>query len=304
MPTVFVVKGKDYYRNTIRILELAGSDFINSLKSPLIIKPNLVVDTKNDCATTDPQVVKAIVDHITSKTKIDKIIIADGSGGDTKTAFDRFGYSSLFNGMDVELRDLNKDKVSWIDIVDPVSDRPAKLPIAESVINARYLISVAIPKTHDHGIATLGLKNLVGVVPGLKWKKSLHGGRFPDELSDWELERSISGFHKNLFAINKKVRIDFTVIDGTCGMEGDGPVAGKPKKAGFSLGGSDPVAVDAIGAFLMGFDPYEIGYIYLCEKAGLGVADLSKITVQPPTGLKLRKKFKPHKRYGFMHYKP
>lgn len=87
-------------------------------------------------------------------------------------------------------------------------------------------------------------------------------------------------------------------------MEGDGPVNGKIRKTNFGLGGADPVAVDAVTAFLMGFDPYEIGYLYLCEKAGLGIADLSKIQIEPGGGLKLRKKFKPHRRYSHMHYTP
>ena len=53
----------------------------------------------------------------------------------------------------------------------------------------------------------------------------------------------------------------------------------------------------------MGYDPYEVGYIYLSEKTGLGTADLSKITVEPSEAQKLRKRFKPHRRYSQMRYK-
>lgn len=304
MSKVFVVTGKDAYDNTIKILKKAGDEFLNNLRSPLIIKPNLVVDTKNDIATTDPMVVKAVVDYITSNATVDNIIIADGSGGDTKKAFELFGYSTMFANVDVELRDLNKDKPVWIDIADPISGRPRKLPIAQSVLNARYLISCAMLKTHDHGIVTLGLKNLVGVIPGTKWKMSLHGGQYPDALSDAQFERSILGFHQNLHAIFKKVRIDFTIIDGIVGMEGDGPVSGKPRKMNIGIGGDDPVAVDAICAYLMGFDPYEVGYIYLSEKSRLGTADISKINVTPPGWMRHRRQFKPHRRYSHMHFRP
>jgi uncharacterized protein (DUF362 family) len=303
MPKVYIVKGKKSYENTQKLLEKAGGEFLNNLKSPLIIKPNLVIDNKIECATTDPQVVKAVVDFISSHTSVDKIIIADGSGRDTERAFDALGYRTIFDALSIPLRDLNKDKPVWIDIIEPLTGRPAKLPIAESVINAGYIISCAIPKTHDHGIVTLGLKNLVGVIPGIKWKKSLHGGRYPDEMSDEELERSIVGFHQNLLAIFKKVRIDFSIIDGTCGMEGNGPIGGNPKQTNFSTGGTDPVATDAITAYLMGFDPYEIGYIYLSEKTGLGVADISKIEVEGADWMKLRKRFKPHHRYSHMNFK-
>lgn len=46
----------------------------------------------------------------------------------------------------------------------------------------------------------------------------------------------------------------YTIIDGEIGMEGDGPMQGTPKKCGIYIGGSDPVAVDAVAVTMMGFD--------------------------------------------------
>lgn len=46
----------------------------------------------------------------------------------------------------------------------------------------------------------------------------------------------------------------YTIVDGEIGMEGTGPMQGDPKKCGIYISGSDPVAVDAVGATLMGFD--------------------------------------------------
>jgi uncharacterized protein (DUF362 family) len=45
------------------------------------------------------------------------------------------------------------------------------------------------------------------------------------------------------------------------------------------LAGSDIVAVDTVGARLMGFDPLKIPHIALACQAGLGEGDLNKITV-------------------------
>ncbi|UCH88712.1 MAG: DUF362 domain-containing protein [Thermoplasmata archaeon] len=301
---VYAVKGKNSYDNTRKILEAAGNEFINNVRSPLLIKPNLVADSRHEGATTDPEAVKAVVEYLKEKTNVEEIIIAEGSSGDTEKAFDVLGYRTIFDALRIPLKDLNKDQPTWIDGVDPLRGRPIKIPIAQSVRNARYIISCVLPKTHDHGIVTLGIKNLIGVVPGTKWKKTLHGGVYPDELSDQELKRSIRGFHQNVYSIFREVGIDFTIIDGTVGMEGNGPISGKPKAANFGLGGFDAVATDAIGTFLMGFDPYEIGYIYLSEKGGLGKADISKIQVNLEGWISLRKKFKPHSRYSNMHYKP
>jgi uncharacterized protein (DUF362 family) len=46
----------------------------------------------------------------------------------------------------------------------------------------------------------------------------------------------------------------YTIVDGEIGMEGAGPMQGTPKKCGIYIGGSDPVAVDAVAATMMGFD--------------------------------------------------
>lgn len=44
----------------------------------------------------------------------------------------------------------------------------------------------------------------------------------------------------------------YTIVDGDIGMEGAGPMQGTPKRCGVYIGGSDPVAVDAVAATLMG----------------------------------------------------
>lgn len=46
----------------------------------------------------------------------------------------------------------------------------------------------------------------------------------------------------------------YSVVDGIIGMEGSGPMQGDPVSSGVVLIGTDPVAVDAVAATVMGFD--------------------------------------------------
>jgi uncharacterized protein (DUF362 family) len=46
----------------------------------------------------------------------------------------------------------------------------------------------------------------------------------------------------------------YSVVDGLIGMEGSGPMQGDPVTSGVVLIGTDPVAVDAVAATVMGFD--------------------------------------------------
>ncbi len=53
----------------------------------------------------------------------------------------------------------------------------------------------------------------------------------------------------------------FSVVDGVIAGEGQGPLGARPKPCGVILGGTDPVAIDAAAARLMGFDPARISMI-------------------------------------------
>jgi Domain of unknown function (DUF362) len=54
----------------------------------------------------------------------------------------------------------------------------------------------------------------------------------------------------------------FSVIDGIQAMEGNGPVAGRPKDFGFIIAGHNPPAVDVVCAQLMGFDYRKIPMLH------------------------------------------
>src|SRR5262245_45048233 len=54
----------------------------------------------------------------------------------------------------------------------------------------------------------------------------------------------------------------FSVIDGIQGMEGNGPVAGRPKDASIIVAGHNPPAVDVVCAQLMGFDYRKIPLLH------------------------------------------
>ncbi len=62
-----------------------------------------------------------------------------------------------------------------------------------------------------------------------------------------------------------------------------------------ALAGLDPLAVDAICAHLMGFDPWEIGYLVHAARLGLGEIDLKRIEVVGAALAGARKSYRPHR---------
>ncbi len=82
----------------------------------------------------------------------------------------------------------------------------------------------------------------------------------------------------DLLAIQKEIHPGiFAVMDGTTAGNGPGPRTMKPEVKNVILASADQVAIDAVAAKLMGFDPLAIDYIRLAHERGLGVGDMSEI---------------------------
>jgi hypothetical protein len=65
----------------------------------------------------------------------------------------------------------------------------------------------------------------------------------------------------------------FTVMDGTVAGDGAGPRTMIPRIKNLVLAATDSLAIDAIAARLMGFDPMSIPFIRMAHERGLGIGD-------------------------------
>jgi len=72
----------------------------------------------------------------------------------------------------------------------------------------------------------------------------------------------------------------FAVMDGTIAGDGPGPRAMRPHVKNVILASSDQVAIDAVAAKMMGFDPFSIDFIRIAHEEGLGVGDPNEIIVE------------------------
>lgn len=82
----------------------------------------------------------------------------------------------------------------------------------------------------------------------------------------------------DLLAIQKEIHPGlFAVMDGTTAGNGPGPRTLIPVVKNVILASADQVAIDAVAARLMGFDPLSIPYIRLAHEQGLGVGDPREI---------------------------
>ncbi len=84
----------------------------------------------------------------------------------------------------------------------------------------------------------------------------------------------------DLLAIQREIHPGIlAVMDGTTAGDGPGPRLMRPVTMNLILASADQVAIDAVAARLMGFDPLSIRYIALAHEAGLGCGDPREIEV-------------------------
>jgi hypothetical protein len=75
----------------------------------------------------------------------------------------------------------------------------------------------------------------------------------------------------DLLAIQKEIHAGlFAVMDGTTAGDGPGPRTMRPVIKDVMLASEDQVAIDAVAASMMGFDPMSLKYISMADEQGLG----------------------------------
>ena len=84
----------------------------------------------------------------------------------------------------------------------------------------------------------------------------------------------------DLLAIQKEIHPGiFAIMDGTTAGNGPGPRTMIPVIKDYMLASADQVAIDAVSAKMMGFDPMSLEYISVAHQAGLGVGDPRDIEI-------------------------
>jgi len=240
----------------------------------VIIKPNIVVaQPPESAAITDPRVCKTIADMV--RELGGKPIIGEASmiGVKTAEAIKTAGYAKL-REQGYTVLDFTKEETVKVPIPKGKSMKEVILP--KVVAGADVLIGVPKMKTHDQCEVTLALKNMKGILLD-KGKRSLH--------HTYGIFQGVA----DLMTVKKPA---FAVIDGILAMEGLGPMAGDIVKMGLIIAGKDPVAVDAVGTKIMGFETSDNGCIAAAEAQGIGTGDLSQIEVVGEPIAKVQRRFK------------
>jgi uncharacterized protein (DUF362 family) len=127
----------------------------------------------------------------------------------------------------------------------------------------KNIVHLPTVKTHMYTTTTGAMKNAFGGLLS-KYRHYTH---------TWIHETLV-----DLLAIQKEIHPGiFATMDGTTAGDGAGPRMVRPVVKNVILASADQVAIDAVAAKLMGFDPLSIKYIRLAHEQGLGCGDPRQI---------------------------
>jgi uncharacterized protein (DUF362 family) len=163
----------------------------------------------------------------------------------------------------------------WINIRDAVGDLTRRFRVLNSVyprgfsipkcLIGQNIIHLPTIKTHVFTTMTGAMKNAFGGL--LNERRHYTHPVIHETLVD-------------LLLIQKKIHPGiFAVMDGTFAGDGPGPRCMTPHVKNVILASADQVAIDAVAASLMGFDPLSIKFIRLAHEQGLGCGDLRQIEI-------------------------
>ena len=181
------------------------------------------------------------------------VVESDATITDADKACAKTGMKDMCERNQVEFLNLRKIKETVnMPIVDGEVLGKINVPrIAESAV-----ISAAKLKTHSNTGVTLGVKNMFGLLLD-KFKGKYHA----------------MGISKVIVGVNTALKPALTVMDGFVGMEGVGPINGKPVQMDLILAGKNIVATDATACRVMDIDPHEIKHIRKAHEKGMGAID-------------------------------
>jgi uncharacterized protein (DUF362 family) len=175
------------------------------------------------------------------------------------------GYVPIFKHYQVPvLYNFHKTDMTWVAYKPKAKLLALDHIYPEGIFIPDYFIGkniVHLPtiKTHMYTTTTGAMKNAFGGLLS-KYRHYTH---------TWIHETLV-----DLLAIQKEIHPGlFAIMDGTTAGNGAGPRMIQPVVKNIILASSDQVAIDAVAAKLMGFDPLNIKYIRLAHEQGLGIGD-------------------------------
>jgi len=139
------------------------------------------------------------------------------------------------------------------------------------ILTYESVISLAQHKVHEQATVTLTMKNIAMSYPAADY----YGHPREKQLHPHQIFSDLHGF---IAGMCKRFPISLGIIAGHPAMIATGPIGGETFESGLALASRDCVAVDSVGAHILGVE--NVRYLEEAERLGIGTAALEEIRVK------------------------
>jgi uncharacterized protein (DUF362 family) len=227
----------------------------------VVLKPNIGWDrTPAYAATTNPEVVGTLA-KLCYESGAKNVKVFDNTVSDARRCYKQSGIADAAAAAGAEMIFMDSRKYREVKLNGTALKT---WPLYNDIFEADKVINVPIAKTHSLTTLTLAMKNWMGVMGGVRFR--VHQ-RIDESLVD----------------LCRVIKPTLTVLDAVRILTANGPTGGDlddVKRLDTVVVGTDQVAIDSFGATLFGMKGSDLNTVKLAAKAGLGVMDLSKLSIK------------------------
>ncbi len=255
-----------------RLFELSNGKKALQAEIPTILKDNISWHYPMPAANTTPWQLEGVILAMRHAGFQDLVCVQNQTV--LTNAFkgeDLNGYLPIFKHYQVPAKyNFQSKDMKWMPfqpkakmlVLDKIFPEGIRIP---DFFIGKNIVHLPTIKTHIYTTTTGAMKNAFG---GLLSKHRHY-------THTWIHETLV-----DLLAIQKEIHPGMlAMMDGTTAGNGEGPRLMTPEVKNILLASEDQVAIDAVAAKLMGFDPLSIKYIRLAHEQGLGMGDIRQINL-------------------------
>lgn len=255
-----------------RLCQLAGMKQALDPSSTTILKDNISWHLLYPAANTTPWQLEGTIQALKAEGFNDLVCVHNKTVVTIADLGDRFNkYGPVLEKYGIPKKyNFKAEDMSWVRyqprakmlVLDKVFPQGIYIP---DYFAGKNIVHLPTVKAHSYTVTTGAMKNAFGGL--LNVNRHYTHTWIHDTLVD-------------LLAIQKEIHSGiFATMDGTTAGSGAGPRTLEPVRKDVILASADQVAIDAVAAAMMGFDPLKIQYIAHADELGLGHGKLRDIEV-------------------------
>lgn len=265
-PEVVVTKGVDYYKATVKALDILGGMNHFVTKNATV---GLLINSRYDKPGTyvKPEISLAVL-KMCFDAGAKAVYTIEG------VSQKYWSRSELSKQFGPQIKSIQPGNGQFKEVEIPKGICLKKAEITRAFLDCDVLINLPIVKQHEGIQITGSLKNIMGAT-SFSTNRFFHDGSGKGGYED------VPFLSQCIADANLLRKPTLCVMDATEFIVTNGPFGpGKVEKVQKIIAGADPVAVDSVGAGVLGLNPNDVVKIRLAYEHGLGQMSREKMTIK------------------------